>query len=626
MTNLPRLGPVVASLILSSTVLPMNARAQATEGLNMVPFAGYTLGPSFVGDNFYQPKTGCIVSPRTTIPRNATSATIQLVSTNEALQESVGFQEHADAGFFGLGSVNESFSQTTGQTLNAGDTAVVFSATAQADADQFVAPIQYAPDIQELIDSPTLTSVQVAHIRDICGDRFIRTVFNERRVYVVATIHHATLSQTAQQSLSVSGSFGISAFSADASVNNSINYASSQSIDNVSINVYTLGDGGLSSVGAALPISLSSTPSQIIAALRQFISNAANARPQPVRYELEQIPHMNPSPLFQAAVVQSARALVVAYSAAVAENYDISQLIDPSSGDLRWGSLNASSIADAKAYQAELIGYIRAIASAHSNCVSSGDICASPPPAPQRPTSIPAALGAQSGSAITRLYVQSGAGISQLLSATSTESTTATRGSLLQKAQSIVPDASYAALLLILENPTLESAHLEGHKLVGPSFSFSTEMKGAPYARYLNPNEVAIKLEEDNLSSKDFSCQKPTLSSLSDLFTPIKRAAGDPPSEGGTAGTDISQRNVMLDVIDQQGNLFRILIANVVSGSGVVNGHLEADYELLVYMRNESGVATPATGPESYGFDVGDDHPGYVFNGNLATDNVGACR
>lgn len=605
--------------------MPLKLNAQATEGLDYVPFAGFRLGTSFTGDNFYQPKTGCVVGKASTLPRNATSLSVRIVSNDADLDQSLGVDQHISAGFFGLAKAHEAFGLKDRVRLSSTDAAVVFSATAETDGETFEAPIQYTPEIERLINLSLLTPMEIKHIRDLCGDRFIRSVLYERRVYVISVIHNSARYVNNTLHIGVGGGVDVSVGSVDADLNIDTNYNSAKSSKDVSVYAFTEGAGGFAPAATLFDIPGSAQPSDILKALKSFLASASSGPGQPVRYELERVPHLDVSPLFQDAVVSSARSLVEAYFAANEDRQDVVSLLDPQSGDPRQDMLTDTAKLDAKRYVDLLDANLKKIATAHFNCTNAGNFCDAPPAEPVRPADVPPPIPAGPGRVSTRLYVESPSAGNKLLPFSDTLVAEQINGPLLLKARRLIGDASSATLVEVVNNPFVVSAYVEeawdsGRTVDGPVMVIANARKDWRFAPFLHTDETALALMEDHAGSADMRCGIPSISSLRGALLGIV-TPGDVPS-----GIRTQFATLLLQLTDAFGRTNAVPIGIRVMTSGVDTIPSQPGSLLKIDPVENSVDRLPSYGTLGfYAFSLFDASPGYHIAPIFIAARTGSC-
>jgi hypothetical protein len=155
------------------------ARAQL---LDYNTFAGYGLGKGFLANDLSQPLPACITATQTKLPASHADVRVSISYSSSDYEQAFHIDQSAQASYLKLASGSDTL-HIGRETSSSGSLFdIIVEAYGEHDSDT-LGNIKWDPPYDQLIATGDPAKIQT--VRAACGDRFIETVFNETRLFLV---------------------------------------------------------------------------------------------------------------------------------------------------------------------------------------------------------------------------------------------------------------------------------------------------------------------------------------------------------------------------------------------------------------------------------------------------------
>jgi hypothetical protein len=265
--------------------------AVAQQLLDFGPYQGFALGKGILGSDYSNPLPSCIHGSQNLLPSSGADVRVSIVFNQDQYSSAFHIDQKAQASFLGLGGGSESFSLGKSEQSATTGFNVVVEAYSE-DAGQTLDNINWDPPYDEMMRSGDPMKTQ--QVRQICGDRFIDSVFNERRLFAVLHVSKSATASTFSMAASGGAHVGISVLSASGSLGGDINISKAHKAGQITVDIYSEGLGGLAPTADAVKIAQSDSLSDVASRLADYLAKlqAKNPAPQPIKYRLTALPGM----------------------------------------------------------------------------------------------------------------------------------------------------------------------------------------------------------------------------------------------------------------------------------------------------------------------------------------------
>ena len=296
----------VSALVLA--LLPLPLRAQL---LDYGPYSGYGLKKGIRGNDFGNPLAACITGQETNLPASHSAIRVNIVYNSDEYKQAFHIDQSAEASFLGLGGGSDElhFGQENSGKSSAFN--IILEAYGEHDS-QTINNVKWDAPYDTLVMSAN--PVKIQRVREACGDRYIQTVFNEARLFVVMHVSRQQTSALTQFSGKGSGSVDIDIVAAKGSLGGDVNVSSAHSSGAITIDVYSEGLGGLIPTAQAIGIANADGLDAIATKLAAYIATLQD-KGQPVKYKLSPLPGLPTGDMSQQLMFEHLNDLKLRYDA-----------------------------------------------------------------------------------------------------------------------------------------------------------------------------------------------------------------------------------------------------------------------------------------------------------------------
>jgi hypothetical protein len=352
-------------IVLVSLLSGTSASAQL---LDYGTFSGYGLGKGILGNDYTQPLPSCITG--LTEPLHASHADVVASITYSAYEYKQAFHvdQSAEASFLDIAGGSEELHIGRETTKSGSAFDIIVEGYSEHDSDT-IGHVKWDPPYDKMIQSGD--PQQVRTVRNICGDRFIETVFNEVRLFVVLHVSSQVSSSLTTFSGKAHGDVDIDIASASASLGGDSNISTANKSGAINIEVFSEGLGGIVPTAQALKISNADGLVSIANKLADYLGSLHEVG-QPVKYQLAPLPGIPASNLTDQRISGYLQDLKFKFQATKFRLANLQSLLGI---DVRRGVLKQPQ-ADSDLHQQITIlsDYANAVAVAHNNCRRATDV------------------------------------------------------------------------------------------------------------------------------------------------------------------------------------------------------------------------------------------------------------
>lgn len=346
----------VVALLLFSGVL----RAQT---LDYGTFSGYGIGMGILGNDYMTPLAACITGTQSTLDASIAGFRASIVYNADEYKSAFHIDQQAQASFLGIagGSDEMHFGRETGTSGSAFD--IIIEAYGEHPG-KTIDNVKWDDRYQAMLDSGD--PVKKQQVRLDCGDRYIKTVFYETRLFAVLHVSSQQNSALTQFSGKASGNVSLDIASASASLGGDINVSSAHKAGAITIDIYSEGLGGIIPTAGALSIASADGLQDIANKLAAYLATLKDTG-QPVKYRLAPLPGSRPGDLSDSRIFDYLNDLKLKYAAANYRLENVHALLIPN--DPRRIIFKQPSADTALGHQeVKLAAYLDTVAEAHDLC------------------------------------------------------------------------------------------------------------------------------------------------------------------------------------------------------------------------------------------------------------------
>ena len=338
--------------------IPSNAQL-----LDYGPYNGYGLKKGILGNDFGNPLAACITGQETTLPASHSAIRANIVYNSDEYKNAFHIDQTAEASFLGYGGGGDElhFGQENSGKSSAFD--IILEAYGEHDS-QTINNVKWDPPYDSLITSGNPAKIQ--QVREACGDRYIETVFNEARLFVVMHVSRQQNSTLTKFSGNTHGSVNIDIVTASASLGGDASVSSAHASGAISIEIYSEGLGGLIPTASAIGIANADGLGDIGTKLAAYISTLQE-RGQPVKYRLSPLPGLPTGDLSQQLLFDHLKVLKEKFVGSYFRLQNVNALLSPTD-PRRLLLKQPQADRSLQAQQVDLKKYVEAVASAHTAC------------------------------------------------------------------------------------------------------------------------------------------------------------------------------------------------------------------------------------------------------------------
>jgi hypothetical protein len=360
------LRTILISTIVTLVAAPIHsAHAQL---LDYGTFSGYGIGKGLLGNDYANPLPPCITWHEIPLAAAHAEVRVSIVYDKNQYKQAFHIDQKADVSILKIASGGDELhiGRDTEQSGSAFD--IVVEAYAERNSSTVDAQPTWISPYREMM--ATGDPPKIAAVRQICGDRFIQTVFNESRLFAVLHVSSEQTSSLTQFKLNTNAKFGIDVVSASGSLGGDINIQRANQSGAIHVEVFSEGIGGLiptlQVVGITNTDGLAGIAQKLVDYLNKLEQQAPPPPGQPVKYQLAPLPGMPIGDLQNERIFERLADMKMRYLGFHQNLDNINALLGP---DLR-RTIFRQPQADAllKKQQATLSDYIDLVASAHQTC------------------------------------------------------------------------------------------------------------------------------------------------------------------------------------------------------------------------------------------------------------------
>ncbi|MFM0755149.1 hypothetical protein [Paraburkholderia strydomiana] len=275
-------------------------------------YSGFSLMKGIVGNDFEHPRSACITGQRNVLHANKADFRVSIVYNSSEYKEAFHLDYKAEASFLDIGGGGDEFHFY--RENNKSDVAfdIIIEAYSEADGETVDNP-KWDEPYQTLMDSGDISKIR--QVREACGDRYIQSVFNERRLYAVMHVSSQIGSSLTKFSGDAHGKIGIDVVSASAALGGDAAISNAHKSGAVSVIIKSEGLNGFSASASAVGISPDDSLPQIADKLSKTLSAAVkdNPSPEPVKYKLAMYPGMTDAGIFDSEIQETLLSLKRTY-------------------------------------------------------------------------------------------------------------------------------------------------------------------------------------------------------------------------------------------------------------------------------------------------------------------------
>jgi len=352
-----------ASCFVSVLLLALFAMPVRAQLLDYGPYSGYGLKKGILGNDYGNPLAACITGQETNLPASHSAIRANIVYNSDEYKRAFHIDQSAEASFLGFGGGSDEmhFGQENSGKSSAFD--IILEAYGEHDS-QTINNIKWDAPYAALLASAD--PVKIQQVREACGDRYIQTVFNEARLFVVMHVSRQQTSSLTQFSGKFSGSVDIDIVTAKASLGGDSTVSSAHSSGAITVDVYSEGLGGLIPTAQAIGIANADGLDAIATKLAAYIATLQD-KGQPVKYKLSSLPGLPMGDLSQQLMFDHLKDLKLRYDGTYQRLQNINSLL--SRTDPRRSLLKQPQADQALQSQQILLNkYVNAVAAVHAKC------------------------------------------------------------------------------------------------------------------------------------------------------------------------------------------------------------------------------------------------------------------
>jgi hypothetical protein len=272
--------PFVSLLV--SAALPS---AEDNQLLDYGPYKGYDIGMGILGTDYSTPLGACVTGTKSPLSASRTESVVSIVYNASQYEHSFHIDQKADASFLGMGGGGDELH--FGQEINNSSTAFTIIVETHGEVDsQTLGNIKWDEPYKARVESGDPEKIR--QVRRDCGDRFIQTVFKQKRLFVVLGVSSQQSSMLTTFRGSANGSFNLDVVSASASLGGDDRVRSANQAGAISAHIYSEGIEATPTL-AIVGIGAADGLSSIASKLETYLSGVKTPG-QPVKYRLAPLP------------------------------------------------------------------------------------------------------------------------------------------------------------------------------------------------------------------------------------------------------------------------------------------------------------------------------------------------
>jgi hypothetical protein len=337
--------------------------------LDYTTFAGYGIGKGIMGNDYTTPLASCITGTTSNLAASQSAVQVSIVYNSNQYNQAFHIDQNAQASFLGIGG---------GDSLQFGDETstsgkffdIVIEAYSELPSNT-IDNVKWDSPYDAMISSGDPTKIQA--VRASCGDRYVETVFNEARLFLVMHVSTVQSSSLLTFSGKVNGSIDLDVVSAQAALGGDLTIKTANQSGALSFSVYSIGYGTnaaatLELIGIANSDGLADIAPKVSAALIK-----ASPPGQPVKYQLAPLPGIPSGDLTDQRIFNYLTQFKGEFATATSRSNNIASLLSPS--DPRRALINQpQGDAALNSQQTSLSNYLNAVATAHDQCRKAADL------------------------------------------------------------------------------------------------------------------------------------------------------------------------------------------------------------------------------------------------------------
>jgi hypothetical protein len=348
--------------------LSTQARGQL---LDYGTYSGYALGRGILGNDFGQPLPQCITGKTSTTPASHADVRASIIYSDSEYQQALHIEQNAKASFLKIGGGGEEMHFQRESTGSSSAFDIILEAYSEYPSDTIANPDWSAPYAAMMASGDP---AKIRQVRETCGDRFIDTVFNEARLFVILHVSSQKSSALTAYSGKANGSVGIGIVQASGSLGGDANISSANQSGALTIEVKSEGLGGIAPLAGAIGIASSDGLASIATKLSDYL-RGLTATGQPVKYQLTAMPGMSSDDLDDQRIFDYLKEMKESYTLGTNRLEDVRRLLNLN--DQRRVVFNQPRADDAlHTQEAALTAYLDSIASAHAACRKASELAA----------------------------------------------------------------------------------------------------------------------------------------------------------------------------------------------------------------------------------------------------------
>jgi len=339
--------------------------------LDYTTFAGYGIGKSILGNDFTAPLASCITGITSNLTASQSAVQVSIVFNSNQYDQAFHIDQNAQASFLGIGG---------GDSLQFGDETstsgtffdIVIEAYSELPSNT-INNVAWDSPYDAMISSGDPSKIQA--VRASCGDRYIETVFNEARLFLVMHVSTVQSSSLLTFSGKVDGSIDLDVVSAQAALGGDLTVKSANQSGALTYSVYSVGYGPNPTptsdlIGIAPSDGLAGIASKVSAALAKVSPVGLG---QPVKYQLAPLPGIDSGDLTDQRIFNYLNQFTAEFATATLRSNNIASLLN--SSDPR-RALISQPQGDAALdnQQTSLSNYLNAVATAYDQCRKASDL------------------------------------------------------------------------------------------------------------------------------------------------------------------------------------------------------------------------------------------------------------
>src|ERR1019366_3615859 len=187
--------------------------------LDYVQYSGYSLAKGILGNDYTTPFGACITGAKSKIPASHEDVLISITYSADEYKQALHIDHKGQAAYYEFGGGDQlHIGHETGSSGSAFD--IVLQAYTESDSDT-IDNIKWDSPYDQMIASGDSGKIQA--VRLACGDRYIQTVFNEARLFLVLHVSSQKTSALTSFSAKFNGSIDMSVIKATDSLGGDAN-------------------------------------------------------------------------------------------------------------------------------------------------------------------------------------------------------------------------------------------------------------------------------------------------------------------------------------------------------------------------------------------------------------------